>query len=703
MELQRMRALRGPNRWSRAPVLEAWVALEQERSGGRWPGLAARLAECLGAPVSPEDDLGTVLARLAAELQRRANTPVRPALAFPAETGSRLIVVGYEYEVLGRASVETALRLCEAALRGEPFDLTAEVRRLREIEYDIRPGGATTVLRAARERGIPVERLEEDDGCHYYRLGHGAAQRRYAKAKSDRTGAIAQALAQDKELTRRLLRQGGIPVPEGWPVQDAEDAWQAAVALGPPVVVKPRDSECGRGVTLHLRTREQVLAAYDAARAVSPDVLVERQISGDHYRLLVVGGRLVAAARRDPALVEGDGIHIVAELVARENAHPRRSETGPLWPVPLDDIGLAVLAEQGLTPESVPPAGARVLLRRNSNLAQGGTVVDVTDSVHPEVAVEAVEAAELVGLDIAGLDVVAADLSRPLEDQGAAVIEVNENPWLTQHVAPLCESPQPVGEAVVDLMFPPGQTGRIPVVAVSDGGGEPGASATGEGTAIARVVARTLRRAGRRVGLASADGVFIAGRRLGAWDGSGPEGARTVLRSPAVDTAVLEVAPDAVLDRGLGFDRCNVAVVAGVSDGRAENPAAAERVLVESAAPTGAVVLNADAPGTAGLADRCPTRVIWFARSGSHPVLVAHRARGGQAAFVRDGAVVLAEGDREQSLFASPDAERRGAALAAAAAVWALELSAGAIREAMTGPPDGARPRGADSRDALPA
>jgi len=348
MDFRSVRALRGPNVWARVPVLEAVVELhEQEQSGD----LAKRLRAWVPSLAGDGTDPGELLARLSGELQARAGTPVTVTRSeMLPDPRFRRVVVAYEYEALGRACLETAQRFYEAIRGGEPLDVAAEVRRLRALEYRVRAGaGAAAIVRAARARGIPVEPID-DPASNLFRLGQGARQRRVGSARTDQTAALAQVLAQDKELTRKLLAEAGIPVPEGRPVADADDACWAARELGPPVVVKPRDSDNGRGVALDLRTDEQVRAAHAAARAESPDVLVERQAPGRHHRLVVIGGRLVAAAQRDPAQVVGDGDHTVAQLVQRANADPRRGDDGPLWQIHLDEHALEVLAGQGLTP-----------------------------------------------------------------------------------------------------------------------------------------------------------------------------------------------------------------------------------------------------------------------------------------------------------------------------------------------------------------
>jgi cyanophycin synthetase len=433
MEFYRTWALRGPNRWARCTALEVEVELGELRgmATDRIPAFGDRLRAWLPSldrdgesgflgQVRRGVHLAHVLQHVALELQRLAGSDVYFGLVREAiRDGLSCVVVEYEEEALGRAALEAARGLTEAAAHDRPFDGAAEVARLRDLGHEVRLGPSTgAIVRAARCRNIPARRLNEGS---FVVLGQGARQRRAWTAETDGASAVAQEVAQDKQLTRTLLRAVGVAVPDGRPVADAEDAWNAAEEVGLPVVAKPQYGNQGRGVATNLGTREQVERAYAAAREQSSYVLVERFVPGADHRLLVVGERMAAAALREPAMVVGDGRSTVAELVAEINRDPRRSDghATALSFIKMDVIGLAVLAEQGCTPESVPPAGARVLIRRNANLSTGGTATDVTDRVHPEVAARAVEAAQAVGLDIAGVDVVAEDIGRPLEEQGS--------------------------------------------------------------------------------------------------------------------------------------------------------------------------------------------------------------------------------------------------------------------------------------------
>ena len=362
--------------------------------------------------------MGHILEHVTLELQSLAGTPVGFGRARETKTrGVYKVAIEYKEEKFGIECLHTAQRLIKAAISGEAFEIACELKRLRKVLLEEQLGPSTrSIVEAAAARGIPARRLT--DGS-LVRLGLGAKQRRIIAAETDRTGAVAETIAQDKDLTRALLAEAGIPVPEGRPVSDPADAWSVAEEIGAPVVVKPRYGNQGRGVSVNLSTRGEVEKAWHLAREQDTAVVVERFVTGGDYRLLVVGGRVVAAARRRPPTVTGDGVATVGRLVDRVNEDPRRTgdHATALSPMVIDEVARAVLAEQGLSPDDVPEAGRIVLLRQNANLSTGGTSEDVTDLVHPEVAARAVEAARIVGLDVAGIDMVAADISRPLEPQ----------------------------------------------------------------------------------------------------------------------------------------------------------------------------------------------------------------------------------------------------------------------------------------------
>ena len=479
MKILKILSLRGPNIWANFPVLEAWVDLEElkDSPSDELPGFNDRLMSWLPSMIEHRCSIGErggfferlrrgtwpghILEHVTLELQSLAGSEAGYGRAREtSQEGVYKVVVEYQDEDFAKACMHAGLELVLAAIYDRPYDVQAEVKRLSELNQEMRLGPSTrAIVDAAVRRGIPSRRLSEGNLVQF---GYGACQRRIQAGETDRTSAIAESIAQDKELTRSLLRSVGVPTPEGRDVADADDAWEAAQEIGGPVVVKPRYGNQGRGVAANLTTEEQVRAAYAAARQEGSSIVVEEFIPGDDHRLLVIGDKLAAAARREPAHVIGDGMRTVAELVAQVNADPRRGSdhATSLSRIRIDDIALGVLSEQQLTSDSIPAAGQKVLIRRNANLSTGGTAADVTDLVHPEVAARAIDAAKAVGLDIAGIDVLAVDISRPLEEQNGAIVEVNAGPGLRMHVQPSSGAPRPVGEAIVDLMFAPGETGR---------------------------------------------------------------------------------------------------------------------------------------------------------------------------------------------------------------------------------------------------
>ncbi len=707
MEFRNIRALRGPNIWAKCTALEVVVDLGEMKFPVREiPGFEARFRHWLPELYPPtaaagdnhETAMGTlalaqVLERVVVALQTRAGVPVSFSRTSPApEAGCYNVIVEYHEEEVGRNAFETGRALIEAAIHDRPFDMPSSIARLRTLDQQIRLGPSTgSIVRAALARGIPAKRLNEGSLVQF---GWGSRQHRILAAETDRTSAIGESIAQDKELTKSLLKSVGVPVPEGRPARDAEEAWAVACEIGLPVVVKPQYGNQGRGVAVNLTTREQVSTAFAAALQEGSSIMVEKFAPGCDHRLLVIGDAVVAVARREPPLVVGDGLHSIEQLVEHVNADPRRGDNHAtsLSKLRLDAIGLAVLTEQGLGPDSVVPAGTVVVLRRNANLSTGGTATDVTDEVHPDVAARAVDAARVVGLDIAGVDVVCCDVSMPLEEQAGVVVEVNAAPGLRMHLEPSSGKPRPVGEAIVATMFPEGDNGRIPVVAVSGTNGK---------TTTTRLIAHIFRTLGNRVGITCTDGIYLDDRRIDTGDCSGPKSARSILLNPQVDAAVLETARGGVLREGLGFDVCDVAVITNIGEGdhlglggieTAEQLAAVKRTIVENVAPSGSAVLNAADPMTVAMAPYCAGSVIFFARNAAHPLLSAHRARGGRAVFVQNDLIMQAEGAWEGRIAALSDVPltQNGKigfqvenVLAAVAAAWAVGISGEVIRTAL--------------------
>ena len=696
MDISRIRALRGPNLWSRHTAIEAIVSCPpQEQALTQLPGFETRLRELfppLGALRRPPEQvsLAHVLEAATLALQAQAGCPVTfSRTTQTVEDGTYQVVVEYTEEEVGRQALSAAQALIEAALgvASEPFDAQRTIAALRELDEDVRLGPSTgSIVNAAVARGIPFRRLTQGSLVQF---GWGSRQRRIWAAEVDSTSAVSESIAQDKDLTKTLLRAAGVPVPLGRPVNSVDEAWEVAEEIGLPVVVKPQDGNQGKGVTVNITTRDHLALAFRVAQEIGQP-MVEKFLPGSDFRLLVVGNKLVAAARRDPPHVIGDGQHTVRQLVEQVNADPRRGDghATSLTKIRFDDIAVARLELQGLTPESVPAKGQRVILRNNANLSTGGTATDVTDDVHPEVAARAVAAAQMIGLDICGVDVVCENVIRPLEEQSGGIVEVNAAPGLRMHLSPSYGKGRAVGEAIIQHLFPIGDDGRIPVVAVTGTNGK---------TTTARLTAHLLAASGLRVGMTNTDGVHVGGRQIDSGDCSGPKSARNVLMNPDVDAAVFETARGGMLREGLGFDRCQVAVVTNIGAGdhlglnyitTVEDLAVLKRVIVQNVAPGGFAVLNATDPHCVAMATECPGAVIYFSADRHHPVLATHRAQGQRCVYVDDGQIIAAEGSVREAIALNDVPLTRGGtigfqvdnAMAAVAAAWGAGLHWDTIR-----------------------
>ena len=704
IEIIDVMSLRGPNIWTYRPALEAWVDIGEleDSPSNTIPGFYERLVAFLPSLIEHHCGVGErggflmrlregtwpghIMEHVMIELQNLAG--MQSGFGKARETSKRgvyKVVVRARYEEVSRAALVAARDLVMAAIEDKPFDVQGTVDKLRAIHEDVALGPSTAcIVDAAIDRKIPSLRL--NDG-NLVQLGYGARQRRVWTAETDQTSAIAESIAGDKELTKSLLASCGIPVPEGRVVDSAADAWEAAQDIGLPIVVKPSDGNHGRGVSTNLNTQAEVEAAWELADREGSEVIVERFIRGNEHRLLIIGGKLVAAARGESASIVGDGKSTIAELINSQlNSDPRRG-SGEDCPLNLllideaDDPGVILLelSRQGYTTESVPPAGKEVLVQRHGNVA-----FDVTDLVHPSVAATASLAARVVGLDIAGIDLVAEDISRPLAEQGAAIVEVNAGPGLLMHLKPASGVPRPVGRAIVDHLFAETETGRIPVVGVTGSHGT---------TLTARLIAWLLHLQGTYVGLACRDGLFLHERQVVKRDSANWRAAHQVLMNRMVETAVCENGAEAILSEGLAYDRCQVGVVTNIDpDHRlpkfyiddADQMARVTRTQVDLVLPDGVAVLNAADARVAELASLCDGEVIFFAVSPDEPVITEHRARNGRSVFVRNGQIILATATEET--VAGPYADSASlpsvaaSVLAAVAAAWALGLDAQLVR-----------------------
>jgi cyanophycin synthetase len=603
--------------------------------------------------------------------------------------------------------IGAAIAAVDELLAGRTPDLGASLARLASMAERERFGVSTAALAAAaRRRGIPVRRAGR---LSLLRLGYGRHRRLVCAALTEQTSAIGVDIAADKLLAKQLLADAGIPVPDGVAARSEQEVVAAVAQLGCPAVIKPRAGCQGASVTVGVTTASEAAAAWAQATVGqnatdAAGVIVERYVPGTDYRVLVVDGRAVAAAELRPAAVTGDGTSDIGQLVEQANADPRRGvgHSRALTVIRLDAHAVAHLAVQGLDARFVPAAGQTVTLRRNANLSTGGTSRDVTDRMHSDVADLCRRAAAVTGLDVCGIDLRLEDISAPLpaapggRPRSGAVIEVNACPGLRMHEAPAEGAPRDVAGAIIDSLYPPGAPARIPVIAVTGTNGK---------TTVVRMIGHILSQAGLAVGMTTTDGVYSGGRLVYDADASGPRSAAIVLDDVSVEAAVLETARGGIIHGGLGYDRADVAVITNIAadhlgaDGidDLDQLTDVKALVAEEISDGATVVLNADDPAVAAIADRWRVRrhtpvIRYFAASGPTEVTQQHRHAGGISYEVRGGHLTEFEGARERALLSV--AEVPGAfggaaphvienALAAVAACRALGISVKDIRHAL--------------------
>jgi cyanophycin synthetase len=613
--------------------------------------------------------LGHVIEHVALELQKLAGVEVGrgKTRSVKGRPGVYNILYVYEGEALGRAAGRAAIELVHSVLPRELqgvegldriapaiggltpplFDLKATLDALKAIARRGALGPTTrSLVQEARRRGIPVQRLDEQS---LIQLGWGARRKMLRASITGQTSHIAVETAGDKALTKSLLAGAGVPVPRGGVVRTLEEALVEAERIKGPVVLKPLNGNHGRGVSLALETPDQVRWGYEQAIKHGRRVIVEEQYVGRDYRILVVGGQVVAVAERVPAQVIGDGQGAVAQLIEAVNADPRRGigHERVMTRIVIDDQVMDMLARAGLSLESVPTAGQVVALRATANLSTGGTAIDRTDVIHPDNAAIARRAALTVGLDVAGIDFMAPDITRSVRETGGGIVEVNAAPGFRMHLEPSEGRPRDVAKAVIAELFPPGTRSRIPIVAVTGTNGK---------STVVRMVARIAREMGKTVGLTNTTGVYVNDEKVLDADASGPKSARMVLRDPTVEVAVLETARGGMLREGLAFDRCDVGIVLNVSADHLglkgidtlDDLAAVKSIVTETVSRRGISVLNADDPLTLRMARHAGGRIGYFTLNGGFemsPFLQKHVAEGGLLAAlepsVRGGELVL--------------------------------------------------------------
>ncbi|HYP25972.1 MAG TPA: cyanophycin synthetase [Blastocatellia bacterium] len=668
MRIDGIRTLSGPNIYSHNPVLVMRLYLEDlfEKESYEIPGFVDRLLDLLPGMREHHCSLGReggfverlregtyfghIVEHVALELTEHAGVPSFHGKTREAdEPGCYNVVVEYKAEKGTRFLLETAVELVEALVRGEDFPLEERLKQARSIIAETEFGPTTrAILEAAERRDIPWVRINGDS---LVQLGYGKCRRFVQAAMSDRTSCIAVEIAADKELTKKVLSQSSIPVPRGVIAVTEAEAIEAFRDLGAPVVVKPLNGCQGRGVSLNLTSEPEVADAFRIAREFSKDVLVEELFEGRNYRVLVVGGSMVAASERLPAHVTGDGSRTISELIDILNEDPLRGDghEKPLTKIKVDPVMSAYLKKRGLSLDDVPARGEVVYLREGINLSTGGTAIDVTDAVHPEVAKMCERAARVIGMDICGVDLVLKDISEPLSRGG--VIEVNASPGIRMHHFPSRGQARNVGAAIVEMLYPEGSPSRIPLISVTGTNGK---------TTVTRMIAHVLGETGRVVGMTTTDGIYIGKERIVGGDTTGPQSARTVLADPSVEVAVLETARGGIARRGLGYDWSDISVLTNIQpdhigqDGikSIDDLVYIKSLVAERVKEGGSLILNADDERLSRLMDeprvnRLKRNVIYFSLRENHLLIRRHVAAGGVAYFARGGWIMEAVGRKE--------------------------------------------------------
>ncbi len=697
-----IKSIRGPNMWTYVPVLEAWVDIGdlEDFPSDKIPGLPDRLVAWLPGLMEHRcsyEEYGGFVRRLhegtwPAHIMEHVTLELLGLAGVPggfgrAREGNRRsvykVIIYNLHDDVTRLAIETGRDLIMAAIEDRPFDVAAAVEALKDLAEDRLLGPSTgSIVNAAMERKIPTMRLAENN---LVQLGYGSKQRRIWTAETDKTSAIAETISRDKDLTKSLLKACGVPVPEGTVVETADEAWEAAQDIGLPVVVKPSDGNHGRGVFTNMLTEQEVRTAFAVAIDEGSSVIVERFIPGNEHRLLVVGGKTVAAARGDFAFVKGDGQSSIEALIERQiNSSPSRgpAEENTLNFVRIDSAVRLELERQGFHAQSVPEAGRDVLIQRNGNVS-----IDVTDDIHPDVAETVALAARVVGLDVAGIDLVCEDISKPLAEQRGAIVEVNAGPGLLMHLRPSAGTPRPVGNAIVDYLFPPGEDFNLPIIGVAGSRGK---------TLVAQLIASLLQLTSMNVGLACSKGMYFNQRQLDDRHCANWESGHRLMLNRQVDVAVIENDNRVILNEGLAYERCTIGVVTNldptdtvpecaINDG--EDIYRVMRSQIDVVLPTGVGVLNADDAEVADMARLCDGEVIFFSRFGSADCLKEHLAQKGRAVFTRDNHVVMARGDDVQpimSLDSIPLLQLRNDALESVLAAVAVGVGMSLTRDIMS-------------------
>jgi len=671
MKILRTQTLRGPNYWSirRDKLIVMRLDLEDlaEKPSNEIPGFYEGLIDVLPSLVehycSPGyrggffervrtgTYMGHIIEHIALELQELAGTPVGFGRTRSTSTpGVYNVVFEYVEEQAGRYAGRAAVRLCQSIVDTGTYpkqELAQDLADLRDLCNNASLGPSTeTIVKEAQARNIPWLLLS---ARAMVQLGYGVHQKRIQATLSSFSGILAVELACDKEGTKTILKDGGIPVPRGTVIQYLDELSAAIEEVGGfPIVIKPLDGNHGRGISIDVKTQQEAEEAYDLASAASKtrSVIVERYYKGSDHRILVINGKVAAVAERIPAHVVGDGRSTVEELIEITNQDPNRGDghANVLTKITIDKTALNVLEKQGYELTSILAHGEIAYLRATANLSTGGIAVDRTDEIHPENVWIAQRVAKLIGLDIAGIDVVTDDIRKPLKEVDGVIVEVNAAPGFRMHVAPSRGLPRNIAAPVIDMLFPPGTPSRVPILAITGTNGK---------TTTSRLISHICRQTGKVVGFTTTDGVYIDDYLVEKGDNTGPYSASMILKDPTVEIAVLETARGGILRSGLAFNQCDVGVVLNVAADHLgigdidtiEQMAKVKSVVAEVVSAEGYAVLNADDPLTVSMAEKVKGRVAYFSMSPDNPIIHDHIRRGGMAAIYENGYLSILEGE----------------------------------------------------------
>jgi len=664
MKIIKTQVLDGPNVWSnyRKKLIQVKIDLEamEDFPTDRLPEFVERLKMLLPGLVEHECSegvrggfyqrlergtwMGHVIEHVALELQSLAGMETGYGRTRNAGTkGVYNMVFCYEVEQAGLYAAEAAFRLVAALLKEQPYDLQADLAELNALRRRYALGPSTkSIVDEATKRGIPYKRLGRNSKIQ---LGYGKNQRRFQATITGNTTSDGVQTAGDKEKTKLRLAEAYVPVADGGVCSDEEGLFTLLDQIGFPVVLKPLDANQGKGASIDVRDRAAAVQAFAKAQEYGRYVLVEQFLSGHDYRLLVIDGKFVAASRRVPAHVVGDGISTVEELIEVANQDPRRGEghEASLTLIKYDDDTATVLSKQHRTLASVPAVGETVSLKSTANLSTGGTAIDVTDEVHPENIFTAERIAKIIGLDICGIDLISGDIGKPLQANGGAVIEVNAAPGFRMHLDPSEGKPRNVAKAVVDMLYPEGSTSTIPLFSVTGTNGK---------TTTTRLLAHIAQSSGYTPGYTTTDGIYIGKYKIRQGDTTGPLSAAVVLQDPTVDFAVLETARGGLLRSGLYFDQCDVGIITNIEEDHLglgdvhtlQDLANVKAVVARSVKKEGWAVLNGDDENCRTIGAELDCKVAYFTLDAENSFVQAHISNGGSAAVYANGAIVLHRG-----------------------------------------------------------